>query len=151
MSATKELNAALRGMYGLQKAPVSPVTVQIAPDHVYIPSSTPGHAHLIVKKSLTKMDYLVAMNLLAKSGLVENGYVWHSVRRGFSAVRRPGVVKPESQKKKKKYPPEKDVALKGAGKVSDLMGVPDFSDVSETSYPTPVSAPDIFDVVQWDK
>lgn len=66
-----------------------------------VPSSTPGHYHLYINKSMTWAKYRRLLEVLAEVGIIEPGYAKASIARGFSAVRLPGVVK---GKKKKQEP-----------------------------------------------
>lgn len=63
-----------------------------------VPSSTPGHSHLYINKPMTKTELWALLEQMARIGLVEEGYVSASKRRGFSAVRHPRVTKTEAQK-----------------------------------------------------
>lgn len=54
-----------------------------------IPSSTPGHSHLYVDYPMTWRQYKRLLRALARSGIVEEGYVKASIRRKHTAVRVP--------------------------------------------------------------
>ena len=58
-----------------------------------IPSSTPGHFHLYVDKAMTWRNYRRLLKALGNAGVLEPGYVRASIRRGHSAVRKPGLLK----------------------------------------------------------
>jgi hypothetical protein len=58
-----------------------------------VPSSTPGHSHLYINKSVSREGLFEILDVLAKHGIVEPGYASASKRRGFSAVRHPRVKK----------------------------------------------------------
>lgn len=58
-----------------------------------IPSSTPGHFHLLIDKELTWGQYTGLLNELARVGIIEDGYVSASIARGHTAVRLPWVQK----------------------------------------------------------
>lgn len=64
-------------------------------DAKLIPSSTPGHFHLYLQKAMTWDDYVVLLNALGNTGILEPGYVASALRRGYSSVRKPGVYKQE--------------------------------------------------------
>lgn len=58
-----------------------------------LPSSTPGHFHLLIDKAMTWEAYEALLHALADAGLVEPGYVSASQSRGYTAVRLPWVRK----------------------------------------------------------
>lgn len=58
-----------------------------------VPSSTPGHFHLYINKPTDKTSFLMALDAMAYAGWVEPGYVAASERRGYTVVRKPGVMK----------------------------------------------------------
>ena len=60
-----------------------------------IPSSTPGHYHLYLDKAMSWKKYRKLLKALARAGVIEEGYAFSSIRRGFSAVRKPDIKKPE--------------------------------------------------------
>ena len=62
-----------------------------------VPSSTPGHFHLYLNKAMTWRKYRRLLRALGRAGILEPGYVKASLRRGYSAARKPGVRKPEVQ------------------------------------------------------
>lgn len=57
--------------------------------HVYVPSSTPGHAHLYFPTLVfdTRKEYLYALGKLADLGLLERGYVRAAEYRGTNYLR----------------------------------------------------------------
>ena len=57
-------------------------------------SSTAGHFHLYLDRSMPWRKYRRLLKALGRAGILEPGYVKASLRRGHSAVRRPGVRKP---------------------------------------------------------
>lgn len=61
-----------------------------------VPSSTPGHSHLFIDVAMTWEDYEKLLWALAAAGIVEEGYVHASVRRGHTSVRLPHVRKPDA-------------------------------------------------------
>jgi hypothetical protein len=58
-----------------------------------LPSSTPGHFHLLIDKEMTCSVYVKLLVALMDAGLVEPGYVSASIERGHTAVRLPWVRK----------------------------------------------------------
>jgi hypothetical protein len=58
-----------------------------------IPSSTPGHFHLYIDHDIEWSLYAELLEVLAKVGLLEKGYVSASLERKFTAVRLPWVRK----------------------------------------------------------
>lgn len=58
-----------------------------------IPSSTPGHYHLVLDKALPWDKYQKVMRVLADAGLIESGYARASSARGYSAIRLPWIKK----------------------------------------------------------
>lgn len=58
-----------------------------------LPSSTPGHHHLLIDKEMTWQQYAYLLDALVAVGLIEPGYRDASVERGWSCVRLPWVRK----------------------------------------------------------
>jgi hypothetical protein len=61
--------------------------------HYYGPSTTPGHAHLILDVELAWTDYVDLLTILAKCGILEEGYVNVALSRGQSWMRVPWIKK----------------------------------------------------------
>lgn len=61
-----------------------------------VPSSTPGHFHLFIDHFMEWKDYEKLLWALAAAGIIEEGYVHASVRRGHTSVRLPHVRKPDA-------------------------------------------------------
>jgi hypothetical protein len=59
-----------------------------------LPSTNPEHSHLYIDKELTWDQYQELLEVMVKVGLVEPGYLSASRERGFTAVRKPGKLKP---------------------------------------------------------
>lgn len=76
----------------------SPVLDIDIPAHL-VPSSTPGHSHLYFDHLMTWRQYKRFLKALAKVGILENGYVKASIRRGHTAVRVPWLKKGETCRK----------------------------------------------------
>lgn len=58
-----------------------------------IPSTTPGHFHLYLGRRLTWDNYVKLLTVLGEVGILEEGYVAASLRRGYTAVRLPWISK----------------------------------------------------------
>jgi hypothetical protein len=58
-----------------------------------LPSTTPGHHHLLIDHPLTWSRYLDLLDALAYAGIVERGYVKAARARGHTAVRVPWLRK----------------------------------------------------------
>lgn len=56
-------------------------------------SSKPGHHHLFINKKITWGQYLNILQALTDAGIVQEGYNFHTRRRGYGTVRYPGVTK----------------------------------------------------------
>jgi hypothetical protein len=56
-------------------------------------SSTPGHHHVFINKSMTWEQYCKLLDVLEEVGIVESGYVSASKARGYTAVRLPWIKK----------------------------------------------------------
>ena len=69
-----------------------PVIDLDVPVHL-VPSSTPGHSHLYINVGMSFEDYTRILLALAQAGVVEEGYVEASIRRGRSDVRLPWIQK----------------------------------------------------------
>lgn len=59
-----------------------------------IPSSTEGHFHLYLDKELTWDNYVELLKVLAKCGIIEQGYANASIDRTHTSARLPWVKKP---------------------------------------------------------
>lgn len=58
-----------------------------------IPSSTPGHYHLMIDHFLTWDEYEKLLRALQAAGILESGYVEQSIRQRQSCVRLPWIPK----------------------------------------------------------
>lgn len=58
-----------------------------------LPSSTPGHCHLLIDTFMTWDAYAAILQALAKAGVIEVGYRRESMLRGFTAIRLPWIKK----------------------------------------------------------
>lgn len=63
------------------------------PIEVY-PSTQHGHNHLYINRDVAWEDYKELLILLVKMGLVEHGFADAAIKKGYTAVRPPGVLKP---------------------------------------------------------
>jgi len=60
---------------------------------VLVESSTEGHYHLYLDKLMPWSDYRLLLDVLAKVGIIEQGYADASLDRGYSNVRLPWITK----------------------------------------------------------
>lgn len=67
-----------------------------------VESSTPGHFHLYIERTMTTESLWKLLDVMEKVGLVEPGYVAASKQRGYTTARLPWIKKGE---------PEPDVNL----------------------------------------
>lgn len=67
--------------------------------HEYVPSSTPGHAHLYLERPISRWRLYALLWGLYVGGAIEKGYFLWSLRRGGTFVRRPGVRKTTAEEK----------------------------------------------------
>lgn len=58
-----------------------------------LPSSTPGHFHLLIDQEVSWEAYLHLLDALVVAGLIEPGYANASRERGYTAIRLPWVRK----------------------------------------------------------
>lgn len=70
--------------------------------HVYVESTTPGHAHLYLPPMRRWKMYLILWALYV-GGVIEMGNFWWSLRRGGTFVRKPGVPKSEAEQIRYSY------------------------------------------------
>lgn len=59
-----------------------------------IPSTTPGHFHLVMDTQISWAQYQTILTALGAAGILEPGYVDSSLQRGYSAVRLPWIKRP---------------------------------------------------------
>lgn len=62
-----------------------------------VESSTEGHHHLLIDKLVEWDDYVKLLELLAKMGIIEEGYAQAAIRRGATWVRAPWERKREPE------------------------------------------------------
>lgn len=77
------------------------VVLDIDMDAMLIPSTTPGHHHLIIDKALDWPDYVKVMDVLADVGIVEKGYVRAAKQKGYTGIRVPWVKKEPGDPRRK--------------------------------------------------
>lgn len=58
-----------------------------------IPSTHEGHFHLVIEHPMEWDDYVRLLRALVTAGLLEPWFVNKSIERGYTAIRRPGVLK----------------------------------------------------------
>lgn len=71
-------------------APVLDIDIE----HIYYPSTTPGHAALLLNVSLDWEEYLELIDVLERCGIIEPGFAEATRQRGYSACRTPWTKKP---------------------------------------------------------
>lgn len=62
-----------------------------------VPSSTPGHFHLYLDQPVAWDKYVAVLDAMVDAGMLQEGFVRHSKRRGFTALRAPGTKKAAAQ------------------------------------------------------
>ena len=70
------------------------LTLDLDTPHVVVASSTKGHHHLLFTTPISRDAELEILAVLAKYGLIQEGYRKANQVRGWSAVRLPWIVKP---------------------------------------------------------
>ena len=65
------------------------IVLDIDMDAALIPSTTPGHHHLIIDKVLPWDEYEKLLNALADAGIIQKGYAGASIAKGYTAIRPP--------------------------------------------------------------
>lgn len=74
-----------------------------------IPSSTPGHYHLVIDGRVSWTDYLELLRLLVRMGIVEQGFADLTEARGQAFLRMPGEVKENGRLVNFDEPPTQEV------------------------------------------
>ncbi len=64
-------------------------------EHVYYPSTTPGHAALLLNVDLTWDQYSELIDVLESCGIIQYGFAEATRQRGYSACRTPWTKKPK--------------------------------------------------------
>lgn len=73
------------------------VVLDLDMDAALIPSSTPGHYHLLIDKTLPWGKYRELLEALHDAGLIQKGYYQASVNRGATVIRTPWTKKDQSE------------------------------------------------------
>lgn len=61
--------------------------------HVYVPSSTEGHGHLIIDVPQDFNNLLTLLNLMFEMGILQSGFAAATKHRGETWLRAPGIIK----------------------------------------------------------
>lgn len=69
------------------------VLLDLDVEHYYVPSSTEGHGHLYINVDLTTPQFNVLLFTLQYLGIIQKGFAFLSIKRGFAALRFPWVKK----------------------------------------------------------
>lgn len=69
------------------------IVIDLDMDAALIPSSTRGHYHLFIDKYYSWDEYKELLTVLAKFGIIQEGYAQASIKRGGSYVRAPWYMK----------------------------------------------------------
>lgn len=86
-----EMDVVSSEMYGISGWHAPVLDIDIA--HTWVPSTTKNHGHLYFDVMLPWEQYKELLEVLAKCGIIEEGYAGASIAKGFSAVRLPWVKK----------------------------------------------------------
>lgn len=95
MITTKEADELLRThhLHGGIKS-YHKLLLDIDHEAALIPSTTPGHYHLVIDFPIEEEDYFNVIDALAKAGIVEEGFAAAARRRKATWVRAPWERKP---------------------------------------------------------
>lgn len=69
------------------------VLLDLDVQHVYVPSSTPGHGHLIIDVHQDFNTVLALLNMMFDMGILQSGFASATKTRGETWLRAPGVKK----------------------------------------------------------
>ncbi len=83
------ITSAVAGTAGRLHRPVLDLDVP----HRYVPSTTPGHAHLLIDAPMAWTVYAQMLRALAVGGVIQRGFALSAGQRGYSAVALPGIAK----------------------------------------------------------
>jgi hypothetical protein len=75
------------------EGPDHKVVIDLDMDAALIPSTTPGHHHLMINKTLSWEDYSFLLKALETVGIIEKGYYKASIIRGATVIRTPWTKK----------------------------------------------------------
>jgi hypothetical protein len=71
--------------------------IDIDRECMLVPSSKPGHFHLLINVRMTEKEYMKLLKVMTKVGIVQRGFWQYSAKRRQSFVRYPGVTKDNEQ------------------------------------------------------
>ena len=71
-------------------------------NHIYVESTTPGHAHLYLPP-MKRWRMFIMLWGLRVAGVIEQGNFWWAIRRGGTFVRKPGIRKTDSEQLRYSY------------------------------------------------
>jgi hypothetical protein len=89
------ITSMLTGRTDLQGEPMHSLVLDIDHPATLIPSSTPGHFHLLIDKPMHWSTYEEVLRVLVRARILEVGYVGASIDRKMTDVRLPWIRKPE--------------------------------------------------------
>lgn len=69
------------------------LTLDLNTPHIFVASSTKGHHHLLFGNPISREGELEILEVLARHGVIQQGYYRSNVIRGWSAIRLPWVTK----------------------------------------------------------
>lgn len=69
-----------------------------------VESSTPGNYHLFIDKPMEWSKYVALLEAMVDAGIVEERYLEHSLRRGFTALRTGKRANPRPDPQGSDYP-----------------------------------------------
>jgi hypothetical protein len=84
------------------------VMLDLDGSHVYVPSNTEGHAHLIFRKHVSWEKYIRFLRACVDVGILEPGYVHAAESRGETWLRTPWTAKGEDGNVPEVFGPEQD-------------------------------------------
>lgn len=69
------------------------VLLDLDVQHVYVPSSTPGHGHLIIDVAQDFNTVVALLNMMFEMGILQSGFASATKHRGETWLRAPGIKK----------------------------------------------------------
>lgn len=93
LEETQELAYANVVTSRLVDSPLHTLMIDLDVPATLVPSSTPGHSHLYIDVPMDWLVYREVLHTLANAGIVQDGYVQASIRRGFTSLRLPWISK----------------------------------------------------------
>jgi hypothetical protein len=73
------------------------VAIDVDMDAALVPSTTPGHFHLLIDHKLPWAAYSKLLHALMEAGIIQEGYYNASIERGHTRLRTPWTKKPEPE------------------------------------------------------